>query len=144
MNQKEVEDRRWKNIIGFFTWLGAVLTLILAVLVGVVVYGWVDDWEGNIEGSLLPFVTAVIVTLPFLTICAHLYGKLIIIPVENKIGSLETVEKTPEREGWIKITDRKAAIQKLFDVSDKFDEQSRQYAERERLSLSYLLEDDDE
>ena len=40
-------------------------------------------------------------------------------------------EKPPGREERIKITDRKAAIQKIFDVSDKFDEQEKQYNREE-------------
>ena len=85
MNQKEVEDRRWENIIGFLVWLGTVFILTLGAIVGVVVYGWVDDWEGNIEGSLLPLVVVVMVSLLFLTICIYLYGKYVIIPIKNRI-----------------------------------------------------------
>ncbi len=82
MNQKEVEDRRWENIIGFLAWLGTVFILTLGAIVGVVIYGRV---EGYIEGSLLPLVVAAMVSLLFLTICIYLYGKYVIIPVENRI-----------------------------------------------------------
>lgn len=85
MDRKEVEDRRWKNVICFFTWLGTVFILTLGAIVGVVVYGWVDDWEGNIEGSLLPFAVATMVSLSFLMICIYLYGRYVIVPVENRI-----------------------------------------------------------
>lgn len=85
MNQKEVEDRRWESTIGFLVWLGSVFILTLGAIVGVVIYGRVDDWEGNIEGSLLPLVVAAMVSLLFLTICIHLYGKYVIVPFENRI-----------------------------------------------------------
>lgn len=39
--------------------------------------------------------------------------------------------KPPGREGWVKITDRKAANQELFDVSDKFKKQEEEYNRQE-------------
>lgn len=85
MNQKKIEDHRWENIIGFLVWLGTVFILALGAIIGVVVYRWIDDWEGNIEGLLLPLPVAAMVSLLFLTICIYLYGKYVIIPVENRI-----------------------------------------------------------
>ena len=40
-------------------------------------------------------------------------------------------EKPPKREGWVKVTDREAAIQKIFDVTDKFDRQKEEYNRQE-------------
>jgi len=83
MNNKEQEGLLWKKIITFLVWLGAILCLTFSLVIGVMTYRWVDDWEGHIEYSLLPFVSSVVVTVLILLPISYLYGRYCIRPFEE-------------------------------------------------------------
>lgn len=82
-DKDEQEGLLWKKIITFLVWLGAILCLTFSLIIGVMVYGWIDDWEGNVEDSLIPFVVSVVVVTLMIFPIAHLYGKYCIHPFEQ-------------------------------------------------------------
>lgn len=83
MNNKEQKEIFRRKVITFLVWLGAVVGLTFSLIIGVMSYGWVDHWEGDIEYSLLPFISSVAVTALILFPFAYLYGKYCIQPFEQ-------------------------------------------------------------
>lgn len=76
-----------KFLIEVGIWAGCFTILVCAVTVSSIVYGWVDDWEGNIEGAILPFVVASTVFTLFFMPLAYLWGRYFILPYEEKYDS---------------------------------------------------------
>ena len=69
-------------------YLGCLLILFFTSWLAVLVYICVDEWEGHLEGSILPFVMSVLAFCPAMTAMAYLYGRLVIVPLERS-GDLE-------------------------------------------------------
>lgn len=83
MNKKEYEELVWKKLVAFLVWLGSVLGFTFSLIIGVIAYGWIDEWEGHIEYSLLPFIVSVTLTALILLPFAYLYRKYCILPFEK-------------------------------------------------------------
>jgi len=83
MNEEEQEELLWKKVVSFLVWSGGLMGLTFSLIIGVFSYQWVDDWEGHIEYSLLPFISGVVVTTLILVPFVYLYGKYCIRPFEE-------------------------------------------------------------
>ena len=46
----------WQEIL---LWFASAMVLVSSAVLAGYVYVWVDDWEGNLEGAILPFVASV-------------------------------------------------------------------------------------
>lgn len=64
----------------FLIWAGCVLVLVIGACISAEAYIYVDDWQGNIEGSLSPFVVAAALFGLFMMPASYLYGRYVIEP----------------------------------------------------------------
>lgn len=83
INSEEQKELPWKKIITFLVWLGAVLGLTFSLIIGMMTYGWVDDWEEDNEYSLLPFVSSIAVTILIFQPFFYLYSRYCIRPFKQ-------------------------------------------------------------
>lgn len=72
-------------------YIGCYLILFFNTWLAVLVYFSVDEWEGHLEGSILPFVMSVLAFCPGMTAMGYIYGRFgrfVIAPLERS-GDLE-------------------------------------------------------